>query len=93
MGYTVAANMEAVSMGKALQMALKEKQTGAATIHHSDRGLQYCSQHYVGLATAKGLLMSMIQDSDPYENALAERMYRTLKEEFGLGNMAIHWRT
>lgn len=86
MGYTAAANMEAVSMGKALEMALKEKQTTIATIHHSDRGLQYCSAHYVGLATAKGLRMSMTQDSDPYENALAERMNRTLKEEFGLGN-------
>jgi transposase InsO family protein len=86
MGYTAAANIEAVSMGKALEMALKEKQTTIETIHHSDRGLQYCSAHYVGIATAKGLRMSMTQDSDPYENALAERMNRTLKEEFGLGN-------
>lgn len=85
-GYAAAANMEAVSMGKALRMALKEKQTETDTIHHSDRGLQYCSAHYVGLATERGLRMSMTQDSDPYENALAERMNRTLKEEFGLGN-------
>ena len=87
MGYTVAANMEAVSMSRALMMALKAKQTTAATIRHSDRGLQYCSAHYVSLATAKGLRMSMTQNSDPYENALAERMNRTLKEEFGLGNV------
>ncbi|GGG32180.1 IS3 family transposase [Pontibacter amylolyticus] len=86
MGYTAAADMEAVSMGRALVMALSAKQTTADTIHHSDRGLQYCSRHYVGLATERGLRMSMTQDSDPYENALAERMNRTLKEEFGLGN-------
>ncbi|WP_255594245.1 IS3 family transposase [Pontibacter sp. HSC-14F20] len=85
MGYAAAANMEAVSMGRALAMALKAKQTATDTIHHSDRGLQYCSRHYVGLATERGLRMSMTQDSDPYENALAERMNRTLKEEFGLG--------
>ena len=85
MGYTAAANMEAVSMGKALEMALQEKQTGAATIHHSDRGLQYWAAHYVTLATGKNMKMSMTQDSDPYENALAERMNRTRKEEFGLG--------
>ncbi|MBX0335603.1 IS3 family transposase, partial [Pontibacter sp. HSC-14F20] len=85
MGYTAAANMEAISMGKALETALREKQTAAEPIHHSDRGLQYCSGHYVGLATDTGLRMSMTQDSDPYENALAERMNRTLKEEFGLG--------
>ena len=87
MGYTAAANMEAVSMGRALVMALKEKQTGTTTIHHSDRGLQYCSQYYVAMATEKNMKMSMTQDSDPYENALAERMNRTLKEEFGLGNV------
>lgn len=84
-GYAVAANMEAVSMGKALEMALCQKQTCTETIHHSDRGVQYCSSHYVGLATGSKMRMSMTQDSDPYENALAERMNRTLKEEFGLG--------
>jgi len=86
MGYTAAADMEAVSMSRALAMALEAKQTAAETIHHSDRGLQYCSRHYVGLATGNKLKMSMTQASDPYENALAERMNRTLKEEFGLGN-------
>lgn len=85
-GYAVAHNMEAATMSQALQMALKQKQTAKATIHHSDRGLQYCSNHYVSLATGSGMKMSMTQDSDPYENALAERMNRTLKEEFGLGN-------
>ena len=85
-GHAIAANMEAVSMSRALEMALKEKKTDKATIHHSDRGLQYCSNHYVKLATGNKMKMSMTQDSDPYENALAERMNRTLKEEFGLGN-------
>jgi transposase InsO family protein len=84
-GYAVAGNMEAVSMSPALAMALKEKQTDTPTIHHSDRGLQYCSGHYVSLATGNGMKMSMTQNADPYENALAERMNRTLKEEFGLG--------
>lgn len=84
-GYAVAANMEAVTMSRALEMALKQKQTSNATIHHSDRGLQYCSNHYVSLATGSGMQMSMTQNADPYENALAERMNRTLKEEFGLG--------
>ena len=91
-GHALAANMEAVSMSQALKMALKEKQTAKATIHHSDRGLQYCSNHYVKLATENKMRMSMTQDSDPYENALAERMNRTLKEEFGLGNTLTHLR-
>jgi len=86
-GHALAANMDAASMGRALELALEAKQTDTATIHPSDRGLQYCSSHYVGLATAGGMRMSMTQDSDPYENALAERMNRTLKEEFGLGGI------
>ena len=84
-GYAVNHNMEAVSMSLALEMALKGKQTDAATIHHSDRGLQYCSGHYVSLVSVNKMKMSMTQNADPYENALAERMNRTLKEEFGLG--------
>ena len=85
-GHAAAADMEAASMGRALEMALRGKRTAAETIHHSDRGLQYCSRHYVSLATGGKMRMSMTQDSDPYENALAERMNRTLKEEFGLGS-------
>jgi len=56
-------------------------------VHHSDRGIQYCSKEYTQLAIANGLILSMTQNGDPYENALAERMNRTLKEEFGLGTI------
>ncbi|WP_157604733.1 IS3 family transposase [Solitalea canadensis] len=87
MGYVVADSMEAVQMKQALQMAIKHRQTKTdGLIHHSDRGLQYCSAEYVGLASSHAITMSMTEQSDPYENALAERMNRTLKEEFGLGN-------
>ena len=53
--------------------------------HH--RGLQYCSQEYVKLSVENGVRISMTENGDPYENALAERMNRTMKEEFGLGRL------
>ena len=85
-GYAVEDNMEADSMIAAYQMALKEKQNKqVSTIHHSDRGLQYCSGVYVSLSEEYKCRISMTENGDPYENALAERMNRTLKEEFGLG--------
>lgn len=87
-GYTVNDNMEADSMIAAYQMALKERSNQQAhTIHHSDRGLQYCSSVYVNLSEKYKCRISMTENGDPYENALAERMNRTLKEEFGLGEV------
>jgi putative transposase len=53
-------------------------------IHHSDRGIQYCSDAYVArLKDFKygSIGISMTENGDPYENALAERMNRTIKEE------------
>jgi transposase InsO family protein len=43
-------------------------------IHHSDSGLQYCSKDYMALANSAEIKMSMTEQSDPYENALAEKM-------------------
>lgn len=85
-GYAIADNMETSSMIQAYRMALNTKQyKDIQTIHHSDRGLQYCSKEYVELSKSHNCLISMTENGDPYENALAERMNRTIKEEFGLG--------
>ena len=76
----------AATVGNALKMALTGRiDKNACPVHHSDRGIQYCSKEYTDLAISNGLKLSMTQNGDPYENALAERMNRTLKEEFGLG--------
>ncbi len=81
-------NMEASNMVKALKMALKNrKDKQSEIIHHSDRGSQYCSQDYVEVAVNNGIKISMTENGDPYENALAERMNRTIKEEFGLDSI------
>ena len=84
-GYAVADTMETEQMINAFNMAIKGKSNPLTpTIHHSDRGLQYCSKDYIDLALKNNVKTSMTQNGDPYENALAERMNRTIKEEFGL---------
>lgn len=83
-GYAVDETMETESMMKALKMATDQKKHKIRTIHHSDRGLQYCSKEYAELTRKNNIQLSMTENSDPYENALAERMNRSIKEEFGL---------
>ena len=70
---------------KALQMALKGRLYQGKLIHHSDRGLQYCSAAYTGLLKKNDIDISMTIDGDPYENAVAERVNGILKDEFSLG--------
>lgn len=85
MGYAVDDNMETESMIKALKMATAQRKDPLiSTIHHSDRGLQYCSKEYALMITKNNMRLSMTENGDPYENALAERMNRTIKEEFGM---------
>ena len=67
---------------KALEEALRNRVSTNSLIHHSDRGLQYCSKEYTGLLEVNKIRISITEKSDPYENALAERMNRTIKEEF-----------
>lgn len=87
-GYNVSESMSADECVKALRMAIKSRiYPDNIIIHHSDRGLQYCSKEYVETANKAKLRMSMTETSSPYDNALAERMNRTLKEEFNLYNI------
>jgi transposase InsO family protein len=85
MGYNVTDNMNVQSSVVALKMAVnqrKSKQT--SLIHHSDRGLQYCANDYQSILNKNGILPSMTQNSDPYENAVAERINGILKQEFNI---------
>lgn len=82
MGYVLSDDMEAETVGQALQMAAKERISTRPLIHHSDRGLQYCSGHYQNLLTNFHIRPSMTDGYDCYQNALAERMNGILKQEF-----------
>jgi putative transposase len=83
-GYQAAQSMEAIESVKALQMALTglKKASCHQLIHHSDRGIQYCSARYVKLLQDYGVKISMTENGDPLENAIAERVNGILKEEY-----------
>ena len=51
-------------------------------IHHSDRGIQYCSSDYVNLLNENNIRISMTENGDPLENAVAERVNGIIKEEY-----------
>lgn len=74
--------MEAVGCLEALDIALQTRKKDCKLIHHSDRGIQYCSSAYVEILNAHKVDISMTQSGSPYENALAERMNGILKNEF-----------
>lgn len=86
-GYSFREDLSAEGCLEALRMALKERiNCKTPLIHHSDRGIQYCSKEYVKTLTAANIDISMTENGDPYENALAERMNGILKTEFQLYN-------
>lgn len=69
---------------KALKMAIRQCSQSKGLIHHSDRGIQYCSKAYVELLNKSGIEISMTEENHCYENAMAERMNGILKQEYGL---------
>ncbi len=70
---------------KALQMALRSrKDKSLSLIHHSDRGVQYCSKEYVKMLQDANIGISMTEENHCYENAVAERVNGILKNEFYL---------
>lgn len=83
-GYQVAETMEAIESIQALQMALSglEPKNLMNLIHHSDRGIQYCSHAYVKLLQDNKIQISMTENGDPLENAVAERINGIIKEEY-----------
>jgi putative transposase len=80
-GFHLSDNMRVGSAVIALEKALEQKPPDAIVIHHSDRGMQYCSTEYVKLLQQHHALISMTANGDPYENALAERVNGILKTE------------
>lgn len=83
-GYHVAETLEAIESIKALKMALcsLEKNKHDNLTHHSDRGIQYCSGAYVKLLKKADIQISMTENGDPLENAVAERVNGIIKGEY-----------
>lgn len=82
-GYHVADTMEAIQSVKALRIAIKMlKPEVTGLIHHSDRGSQYCSSAYVKTLKKSKIKISMTENGDPLENAIAERINGIIKGEY-----------
>ena len=80
-GHYVSDDMKVSSASIALKQALHQKPPETIVIHHSDRGIQYCSTAYVDQLQKSNALISMTENGDPYENAIAERVNGILKTE------------
>jgi transposase InsO family protein len=84
-GWALSERLDAKAPLEALEMALAEVPEEAKLIHHSDRGVQYCSHAYVKMlmdARVAQVAISMTEGADPRENAIAERVNGILKMEW-----------
>jgi len=85
MGWAFRKDLSAQGCIDALEMAIADRKYPATKLtHHSDRGSQYCSKGYVDLLIDGNIAVSMTENGDPYENAIAERVNGILKAEFDL---------
>ena len=69
---------------RALNKAIYQAKNIKGLIHHSDRGIQYCSNVYTQILKRKKIDISMTEENHCYENAMAERVNGILKDEFYL---------
>jgi transposase InsO family protein len=91
LGHCLSQSLASEGSLKALELALSDRNTHlqglmgserSRTIHHSDRGIQYCCKEYVKLLKNNHIRISMTENGDPYENALAERVNGIVKDEW-----------
>ncbi len=81
-GWHVHESLQTEEVAQAMKMALRGRRTKQQLVHHSDRGLQYCSNYYQALHRRHDVTCSMTDGYDCYQNALAERINGILKHEF-----------
>lgn len=84
-GYNLSRDLGIDGCIRTLRMALRQLPRGMDLVHHSDRGIQYCSYEYTHLLNKHGVRISMTEKDHVYENSLAERVNGILKDEFLLG--------
>jgi len=80
-GYAVSTRIDTALTLKALHMAIVERQPDPSVIHHSDQGVQYGSSEYMDELKRYGFEVSMARTGNPYENAMMESFFKTLKYE------------
>ncbi len=83
-GYDLSDSLELKGCMRALNKAIYQAKNIKKLIHHSDRGIQYCSNVYTQILKRKKIDISMTEENHCYENAMAERVNGILKDEFYL---------
>ena len=83
-GYDISDTLELTGCLRALKRALRTARPAVGLVHHSDRGIQYCSNQYVSELKKRKIKISMTEENHCYENAIAERVNGILKDEFYL---------
>lgn len=89
-GWNVDSSLAVEGAMKAVRMALKSCTETKNLIHHSDRGIQYCCHAYNNLLQPKGVVMSMGEAGNCYDNAIAERVNGIVKDEYLLDSEFIN---
>jgi transposase InsO family protein len=79
-GYAIGKTLSPALTISALKNAIDSRDT-SSLIHHSDQGFQYCSNHYIEILKDNGIVISMSDKANPYDNAKMESFFRTLKVE------------
>jgi len=81
-GWSLSRQIDAALVCQALEMALLQRCPRGDLVHHSDRGVQYASQRLRDLLQREGLTMSMSRKGDPWDNAMMESFFGSLKTEW-----------
>ncbi|MDB5284431.1 MAG: hypothetical protein JWO06_3506 [Bacteroidota bacterium] len=87
MGYCLYPYLTNEGTLNALNMAVSNRISELPLMHHSDRGVQYCSYDYIKLLNKEKIAISMTQHGEAYENPIAERVNGILKTEFKLSRI------
>jgi len=80
-GYAVSTSLDTSLTLEALKMAIARRRPGPGVTHHSDQGVQYASSEYVDELKSHGFEISMARTGNPYDNAMMESFFKTLKHE------------
>lgn len=83
-GWSMAATMESRLVVDAVEMGIARRRPGAGLLAHSDRGSQYASDHYQRVLAGAGIVCSMSEVGQCWDNAPVESLFGRLKCELGV---------
>lgn len=80
-GWSMSERIDSRRVVDALEMAVSRELPDAGLVTHSDRGVQYASEHYQGVLAQHDLECRMSRKGNCWDNAPAESFFATLKKE------------